>query len=140
MALLGLAVVACTSASSPSAGDAGDAEAGSCSYFAPSGTLVSPTTACTGACSGVRADVLDERNGCIDRNTFLGCLDCPEGCGGGMEGGCFKNVDDGRIISPYPAFTLEDRVGWVHCTQAERDRLALHQTQQQFCARDAGSD
>ena len=131
--LLVATVLACTSSATSSGSDPvaeGDASASSpavdgasCSYFAPADATATAAE-CAEGCTAVQGNVLDEEKGCAHQASFLGCLNCPEGCGGAMEGGCFRNVDDGRVVYVAPAFMMVNRPGWAHCTSDEHDRVA----------------
>ncbi|MBX3187781.1 MAG: hypothetical protein KF819_12230 [Labilithrix sp.] len=106
----------------PSPADAGQApasEAAQCILPLPIDTPTS--SSCPAGCVEVIATQLDGANACV-RAVLLGCISCPQGCGGAPEGPCYKNVDDGRVVRA-PTYAVDGRPDWVACTAAEEAQI-----------------
>lgn len=96
-----------------------------CIFPGPRNTPWRPAdkTKCPTGCLPVEATELDPSGTCA-RRVLLGCLGCPDGCGGRLEGPpCLKYVPDGRIFWGAPGYTTDGNEDFVECTQAEYDAL-----------------
>lgn len=98
-----------------SAGEAGAGAARACVLPAPIDTPIG--TACPVGCATVEAVQIDVARTC-KRRVHLGCMDCPNICGGAPEGPCLKSTVDGRIVHA-PTYAMVGRSGWTGCTPEE---------------------
>ena len=122
-------------ATAPDAANGGDAAADgarptTCSFpsFTPAvgedGGLVAQS--CPATCPvPVSGTELDSQAQCT-RNVFMGCIVCPDGCGGAPEGTCHKYTRDGRLVR-VPDWAVQNDgsggQGWIGCTSAEDARF-----------------
>lgn len=115
-----------TGASNAEDGGAGDAlpDSPRC-RFGPSGVEslpnASPGVRCDLGCSSLPALQWDSTRSC-KQNVVL-CFECGV-CGGGEQPGCFRNVDDGRLVS-VQRWVMGNRPAWVECDGAENDMMNL---------------
>lgn len=77
---------------------------------------------CPSDCPAVSGDQIDDSRQCV-RAVLVGCLLCPNGCGGAPEGPCYRNTTDGRIVR-VPTYAVDEhKSDWVRCTAAEEQPL-----------------
>lgn len=76
-----------------------------------------PGGQCGQGCLSVPAQEYVATKNCR-RNGAL-CIRC-DSCGGGTNGMCFKNIESGALVN-VSSWVLQNRAGWVQCSQAERD-------------------
>ncbi len=77
-----------------------------------------PASDCPTSCMRVDAMQVDEARGCRFE-TLLGCMPPGEQT---TDAACFRNVDDGRIVTASGS-AMTGRPGWRRCGAAEFDRV-----------------
>lgn len=106
-------------------GDADASEVRRCPLAFPAVVSVlepSPGTRCEVGCSSISALQWDASRGC--KKTVALCFDCGATCGGGERPGCFKNVEDGRVVS-VQSWVMVDRPAWVSCDATLEQQITL---------------
>jgi hypothetical protein len=78
---------------------------------------------CPSDCPPAGGEQIDDPKHCV-RAVLVGCLLCPNGCGGAPEGPCYRNISDGRIVR-VPSYAVHEHESeWVRCTAAEEQPFA----------------
>lgn len=102
-------------------GDGGPAPDDRCQFPAPINTPPAAVS-CPSDCPAVGGNQIDDSRQCV-RAVLVGCLLCPNGCGGAPEGPCYRNTTDGRIVR-VPTYAVDEhKSDWVRCTAAEEQPL-----------------